>query len=47
MTDNPVTERTAKLLEIHRIAAQTFAENLGSKMGAAARVYFESRGVSA
>ena len=41
LAEYPVTERTAKLLEMHRIAAQTFEGNLGSKMGAAAGVYLE------
>ncbi|HEX3682133.1 MAG TPA: MobF family relaxase [Bryobacteraceae bacterium] len=40
---SPVSERTAALLEMHRIAAQTFQENLEAETGRQARDYLTCR----
>ena len=43
---SPVSDRTATLLEMHRIAAGTFEEALESESGRDARRYLASRGVT-
>ncbi|MBV8436909.1 MAG: relaxase domain-containing protein, partial [Silvibacterium sp.] len=47
LAEYPVTERVATLLEVHRIAAEMFQQNLAGGIGAGARAYLTSRGVSA
>ncbi|MGA8026623.1 MAG: MobF family relaxase [Bryobacteraceae bacterium] len=42
----PTSKREAALLEMHRVAAQTFQENLNGEMGAEGRSYLESRSVT-
>lgn len=43
----PLSERTSQLLEMHRIAAETYAQNLASREGEAVRKYLDGRNVSA
>lgn len=47
LADQPITERGAKLIEMHRLAAQTYQENLAGTGVESAREYLAKRNVSA